>query len=145
MPAGPRVNLTSVNEYVPEIEQRIRIVKERSCAFCHSLPFNQIPKLMTIHTILNIVKMLNLFLTKQAISLELRPLSIITGESLEYNKHFIIHPRQYCQVHDNEEPRKSDKVRTKGTFYLGPCSNLQGRIIFMNLQTGQNISRYNQD
>ena len=61
MPAGPRVNLTSANEYVPEIEQRIRIVKERSCAFCHSLPFNQIPKLMTIHTILNIAKILNYF------------------------------------------------------------------------------------
>jgi hypothetical protein len=39
MPAGPMVNLASANEHVPETEQRIRIVKERSRATRHSLPF----------------------------------------------------------------------------------------------------------
>ena len=67
IPAGPRVNLTSANEHAPEIERRIHVVKERSCAFCHSLLFNRIPKLMTIHAILNIAKVLNYFLTKQGI------------------------------------------------------------------------------
>ena len=64
MPAGPIVNLTSGNEHVPEIEKRIRVVKDRSRAFHHSLLFNWIPKLMTIHAILNITKMLNHFPTK---------------------------------------------------------------------------------
>ena len=64
MPAGPRVNLTSANEQVPEIERQIHIVKERSCAFHHSLLFNQIPKIMTIHAKLNIAKILNYFTTK---------------------------------------------------------------------------------
>ena len=63
MPAGPTVNLTSANKHVPEIEQRIRVVKDRSRAFHHSLLFNWIPKLMKIHAILNITKMLNYFLT----------------------------------------------------------------------------------
>ena len=88
MPAGPRVNQTIVNEHVPEIERRICVVKEIIRAFCHSLPFNQIPKLMTIHAILNITKMLNYFPTKQGISSELSPRSILTVESLYCKKHF---------------------------------------------------------
>ena len=84
MPAGPRVNLTSANKHVPEIERRICVIKERSRAFCHSLLFNRISKLMTMHAILNIAKILNLFLTKQGISLELIPRSILTVESIDY-------------------------------------------------------------
>ena len=37
----------------------------------------------------------------------------------------------------------SDKARTQGTIFLGPCGNLQGGFKFMSLQTGQNITRYN--
>ena len=86
MPAVPRVNLTSMNEHVPEIERRICVVKERSRAFFHSLPFNRIPKLMTIHAILNVAKMLNYFPTKQGLSSDLSPRSILTGESLVYKR-----------------------------------------------------------
>ena len=58
---GPRVNLASANEHIPEIERRIRVVKEWSRAMHHSLPFSQIPKLLTIYIILNAVKLLNFF------------------------------------------------------------------------------------
>jgi hypothetical protein len=58
------VNLTSANEHVPEIERRMRVVNERCRATRHSLPFHTIPKLMTIHIVLNVVKLLNFFPTK---------------------------------------------------------------------------------
>ena len=102
IPAGPRVNLTSANEHAPEIERRILVVKKRSREFRHSLPFNRIPKLMTIHAILDIAKMLNYFTTKQGISSELSPSSILTGESLDYKKHLTLHPGQYCHVQENK-------------------------------------------
>ena len=92
MPAGPRVNLTSANKHVPEIERRVCVVKDRSRAFLPSLPFNRIPKLMTIHAILKIAKMLNYFPTKQGISSELSPCSILEGESLDYKKRLTLHP-----------------------------------------------------
>jgi hypothetical protein len=57
MSGGPMVNLASSNEHVPEIERRIRVVKERCRATRHSLPFHTIPKLMTIHILLNVVKL----------------------------------------------------------------------------------------
>jgi hypothetical protein len=61
MPGGPMVNLASTNEHVPEIEHRILVVKERCRATRHSLPFHTIPKLMTIHIVLNVVKLLIFF------------------------------------------------------------------------------------
>jgi hypothetical protein len=61
IPGGPVVNLASANEHVPEIERRIRVVKERCRATWHSLPFERIPKIMTIHIVLNVVKLLIFF------------------------------------------------------------------------------------
>jgi hypothetical protein len=64
----PMVNLASANEHVPEIERRIRVVKEQWWATQHSLPFERIPKLMTIHIVLNVVKLLIFFSTKGGLS-----------------------------------------------------------------------------
>jgi hypothetical protein len=64
MPGGPMVNLVSANEHVPEIERRIRVVKERCRATRHSLSFHTTPKLITIHIVLNVVKLLNFFQRK---------------------------------------------------------------------------------
>jgi hypothetical protein len=61
MPGGTMVNLASANKHVPEIERRVRVVKERCRATRHSLPFHTIPKLMTIHIVLNVIKLLNFF------------------------------------------------------------------------------------
>jgi hypothetical protein len=58
IPGGPVFNLASANEHVPEIERRIRVVKERCRATRHSLPFEWIPKIMTIRIVLNVVKLL---------------------------------------------------------------------------------------
>jgi hypothetical protein len=64
MPGGTMFNLAIANEHVPEIERRTRVVKERCRAIRHILPFHTIPKLMTIHVVLNVVKLLNFFPTK---------------------------------------------------------------------------------
>jgi hypothetical protein len=61
MPGGPMANLVSAHEHVPEIERRIWVVKERYRSTRHSLPFHTIPKLMTIHIVLNVVKLLIFF------------------------------------------------------------------------------------
>jgi hypothetical protein len=58
------VNLASANEHVPEIERLTRVVKERCRVTQHSVLFHTIPKLMTIHIVLNVVKLLNFFQLK---------------------------------------------------------------------------------
>jgi hypothetical protein len=66
MPGGPMVNLASANEHVPEIELKIRVVKERCRATQHILPYKRIPKLMTIHIVINVVKLLMFFQPRAA-------------------------------------------------------------------------------
>jgi hypothetical protein len=107
MPGGPKVNLTSANEHVPEIERRIRVVKERARSFRHSLPFNRIPKLLTIHIVFVAVKLLNHFPPKGGISDTISPKTIMTGETLDYKTHLSLQLGQYCQVHEDDTPRNS--------------------------------------
>jgi hypothetical protein len=80
MLGGPIVNLVSANDHVTEIERRIRVVKERCRATRHSLLFHTIPKLMTIHIVLNVVKLLIFFPTKGGVSDTLSPKTIMSGK-----------------------------------------------------------------
>jgi hypothetical protein len=145
MPGGPMVNLASANEHVPEIERRIRVVKERCRASRHDLPFQRIPKLLLIHIVLNSVKMLNFFPTKGGVSDNISPKTIMSGEVLDYRKHLCLQIGQYCQVHEEETPRNGQAARTKGAISLGPSGNLQGGFKFMALNTGKKITRRNWD
>ena len=145
IPGGPRVNLTSANEHVPEIERRARVVKERSRATRHGYPFTRIPLLLMIETVLNCVKLLNVFPPKGGISDVLSPKTILSGETLDYKKYLSLQIGQYCQVHEEETPRNSQAARTRGAIALGPSGNLQGGFKFMALNTGKKIVRRNWD
>jgi hypothetical protein len=141
MPGGPMVNLESANEHVPEIERRIRVVKERCRATRHSLPYENNPKLMAIHIVLHVVKLLNFFPTKGGVSDTLSPKTIMSGETLDFNKHLSLQIGQYCQVHEEDTPRNIQVARTKGAISLGPSGNLQGGFKFMALNSGKKIVR----
>ena len=100
MPDGPVVNLASANEHVPEIERRIRVVKERARAIRHGLPFNKIPKIMIIHMVLLVGKLLTYFPTKGGISQTLSPRMIMSGTPLNYRRDLILQFGAYCQTHE---------------------------------------------
>ena len=59
MPGGPRINLKSANEHVPYIELQIRVVKERTRTFRHSLLFSNISNLLTVYIVFTAVNMIN--------------------------------------------------------------------------------------
>ena len=59
IPGGPRINLTSANEHVPDIELQIIVVKERTKALSHNLLFNNYPKLLTKYIVFAVISMLN--------------------------------------------------------------------------------------
>jgi hypothetical protein len=143
IPGGPTVNLASANEHVPEIERRIRVVKEWCRSSRHDLPFHRIPKLLTIHIVFNSVRMLNFFPTRGGVSDNISPKTIMSGEVLEYKKHLCLQIGQYCQVHEEETPRNSQVALTRGAISLGPSGNLQGGFKFMALNTGKKITRRN--
>jgi hypothetical protein len=58
---GPTLNLASANKHVPEIERKIRVIKERVRAVRYSVPCNALPALVMTHSVLFVTKQLNLF------------------------------------------------------------------------------------
>jgi hypothetical protein len=94
---------------------------------------------MMIHVVLNVVKLLNFFPTKGGVSDTLSPKTIMSGDTLDYNKHMSLQIGQYCQVHEEDNPCNCHISRTKGVISLGPSGNLQGGFKFMALNTGKKI------
>jgi hypothetical protein len=63
-----KLNLASANEHVPEIERKIRVIKEWVRAVIYSIPFNSLPAWMLVHAVLFVTKQLNLFPVKGGLS-----------------------------------------------------------------------------
>jgi hypothetical protein len=87
---------------VPEIERRIRVVKERARALRHSLQFMKIPRIMIINLVLHLVKQLTFFPTKAGISKTFSPRMLTLVEKLDYKKHLKLQFGKYCQVHERD-------------------------------------------
>ena len=136
---GPKLNLASANEHVPEIERKIRVIKERTRAVRYSLPCNALPALVTTHAVLFVTKQLNLFPVKGGIS-GWSPKQIMTGEVVHY-KFCSIPFGCYCQISEEGEPRNSMLARTRGAIALGPSGNVQGGHKFYTLDTRSVVVR----
>ncbi len=137
---APKLNLTSANEHVAEIEQKIRVIKERVREVIYSLPFNAIPQIMLTHAVLFVTKQLNLFPVKGGILAQFSPRQILSGETAEY-RFCSMGFGQYCQIHKEDAPRNSMAARTKAGLSLGPSGNAQGGHKFLSLLTGKVVTR----
>ena len=93
--SGPMVNLTSANYQVPKIEQIIWVVEERFRDTGHSPPFMRLPLILTINIVLNTAKLLGYFPTTAGILTTISLRAIMTGDTLNYERHLAIHFVQY--------------------------------------------------
>ena len=64
------LNIPAAHEHVGDIEQRIRVVKERSRGIICTLPYAKIPQIVLIHLINFVVMWLNNFPTRDGISMD---------------------------------------------------------------------------
>ena len=101
MPGRPHINLTIANEHVPNIERRIRVVKERCCAIRHGLPFQRITQLMVIHMVLLVVRIINYFQPKGGVSTHISPKTIMSGKTLDYKKIVASHSGNFADQGSN--------------------------------------------
>ena len=137
---GPTLNLASANEHVPDIERKIRVIKERVRAVAYGMPFNALPPRMLVHSVLFVTKQLNLFPVKGGISTQFSPKQIMTGEVVNYK--FCAQPFGcYCQISSEGTPRNSLLARTEGALALGPSGNAQGGHKFFTLNTASVVVR----
>ena len=82
---GLQLNTMSNDEHVPEIEQQIRTLKERTRGIYCTLPFRKIPRRLIIEMLYAANYWLNMFLRKGGISQTMSPRTLLTGLTMNYN------------------------------------------------------------
>jgi hypothetical protein len=137
---GGTLNITANDELVGDIERYIRtIIKERARATLHLTPFRQIPVIMVQDLIGGCVFWLNSFPNENGVSRTVSPRTIMTGKTIDYNRHCKLMFGAYAQVH--EEHDNSMQARTTGAIALRPTGNEQGGFYFMSLASGKRLNR----
>ena len=80
------VNTTAAREHVPEIERRIRTIKERVRSATSDFPFDPIPMMVLIQTVYTIIMWLNAVWSLSGVAGGLSPRELVTGRGVDYNK-----------------------------------------------------------
>ena len=81
-----KLNTTSANEHVGDVERNVRVIKERVRAVKATLPYTVLPKLMKIALLKLTAFWLNLFPRKGQIKALFGPRMLLLGEMTDYNK-----------------------------------------------------------
>ena len=84
---GINLNITGIEQHVPEIERFIWTIKERTRVIENTLPFDILPNRLVVEVIYNAMFWLNFFLHKDGIHATMSPRMIVTGANINYNKH----------------------------------------------------------
>ena len=125
-------------EHVPEVERKIRLIKERGRGILNTLPFKKMHRLMLIELVYHVVLWLNAFPANSGVSETLSPREIVYRHKLDFAKHCKSPFGMYCEVHDEPTPTNTMVTRsTPGRIVLGPTGNLQGTYKFLSLATGK--------
>ena len=136
-----KMNYSSAQEHVPDIERSIRVIKERFRSLFHRLPYKCITKQMVKYGAMECVRWLNSFPTKGGISNYYSPRTIITGRTIDYNKHCVIPFGSYVQASQENNPTNTTAPRTIGCIYLRSLDTYQGGHELLNLNTNKIITR----
>ena len=137
---GLKLNTTARDEHVGDIERHIRTVKERVRSVYASLPFPTLPKVMLIE----LAKFATFWLNglpnqNNQLSITQSPRELVTGETVDFNRHCRFEFGEYVQCH--EQHSNNMDPRTIGAIALRPTGNRQGSYYFMSLETGRIITR----
>jgi hypothetical protein len=96
---------------------------------------------MILELINFLVLWLNAFPPSSGISKTYSPRTIMTGTTLDYNKHCKLPFGAYVETHEMNTLTNTMKERTRAAICLGPTANFQGSDKFLCLITGRRITR----
>jgi hypothetical protein len=140
---GVHLNICAPGEHIPEVERKMRMVKERIRSILTTLPFKTLPPILVAHAVIFSTMWLNFLAPKGRISNSLSPQAIVTGLSPNADKHCKIPFGGYTQVYvDSPQGNSVMRSRTVGAISLGPVGNIQGTYKFMSLLTGRLIKAW---
>jgi hypothetical protein len=86
----------AAKEHVPEVERKIRLIKESGRGILNTLPFKRMPKLMLIKLVYHVVLWLNAFPEKSGVFETLSPHGIVYQHKLDFAKHCKLPFGTYC-------------------------------------------------
>jgi len=119
------MNYTNAQDHVPQAERNNSTIKERIWAAIHRLPYKKIPKTMVKYLAMVKTNLLNLFPVKGGVSKYFSPRTILTSETLDYNKHCKIPFGSYVQATHESNPSNTNIARTLDCIYLRPNKSIQ--------------------
>jgi hypothetical protein len=99
---GINLNTMPASEHVPDVERQIIVLKERARSRRSTLPFKIIPGRMIIEMLANAVLWINAFPPSSGVSKTFSPRTIMTGTTLDFNKHCQIPFGAYAKVHEDK-------------------------------------------
>ena len=140
-----KVEASSANKHVGDIERFVCTVKEQMRAMCCMLLYRAIPNAMVIHLFQFLLLWLNIFPPRGGVSYRYSPRDIVVGNRLDYHKHCRVPFVSYVQVNDVPSELNSRSVSlgwTTNTISLGPTGNQRGGYYFLSLATGRVVTRY---
>ncbi len=139
LPTTPILNLAAASKHVGLIKHNISSFKEKTCSICHFLPFEHIPALMLVHSVLHIMQFMNSFPRKRG--LKNHPSSAIMNGAQLHMSQLQLKFGSYCQVAEDMTPHNSLAACMCGAILMGPSGNLSGGQRFLALDTGKIIVR----
>jgi len=122
------------------VERYINTIKERVRTTINTLPFVKYPHRLIVDYIQHSI-LAQLFAAQNGIHPTLSPRTIVTGTTINYDKHCSIPFGTYVQVH--EQHNNSMASCTSGAIALRPSGNAQGSYYFLNLHSGKCIIHNN--
>jgi hypothetical protein len=135
------LNTTAARKHVGEVEQKIRVIKERARGTFNTLPYKKLPKLMVIELLHFCIMWMNSFPVKSGISKKWSPWELVSRHKLDAKLHCRAPFRSYCEVHVDPEITNTLEPRTKWAICMGPMGNLQGSYKFLSLVNGKKVMR----
>jgi hypothetical protein len=91
------INTTAAKEHLPEVERKIRLIKERGRGIMNTLPFKKILRLMLIELVYYVVLWLNAFPANSGVFKTLSPREIVYWHKLDFAKHCKSPFGTYCE------------------------------------------------
>eukprot|EP00804_Cyclotella_cryptica_P009736 CCRYP_011246-RA/>CCRYP_011246-RA protein AED:0.32 eAED:0.32 QI:0/-1/0/1/-1/0/1/0/207 len=131
------VNITTRNEHVPEIERKIRVIKERVRCYKADMPVKELPSIIIKRMVLNAVLFLNAYVDKQGVSEEYSLRELILGWQLHWKRHCKYHFGAYWEAYDNPDLTitNTQQLQSRRFVCLGPTGNIQGSFFFLDLNS----------
>ena len=136
------IHLVAPGRHVPEVERKIRTIKERMRGILNTLPY-QSPKFLIKWFVVSVISTINMLRTDSG-NLppgDIRsPREIFFGKRVDFKKDLKLTTGQYVEIHDVSQSFSNSMVsRTRGAIALCPIGN--GSYKFWCLSSDRIVTR----